>query len=107
MSATTQANSDKQSPATTTLELSHLEQNPPRETGIENEEDDCPPADRGIHAYLFLATCFAVEGVVWGECKGISKSRMLGLSHMPRNGELTEARIPARIRALSRVLYDA
>ena len=28
-----------------------------------------PPADRGKEAYLFLAACFILEALVWGQCR--------------------------------------
>lgn len=33
----------------------------------EYHDPKLPPVDGGIHAWLFLAACFVVEGTVWGE----------------------------------------
>lgn len=30
------------------------------------EEQELPPMDRGMDAWLFLAACFAMEALVWG-----------------------------------------
>lgn len=27
-----------------------------------------PPVDEGIHAWMFLAASFVIEGLVWGKC---------------------------------------
>ncbi|KAB8207481.1 major facilitator superfamily domain-containing protein [Aspergillus parasiticus] len=39
----------------------------------ENHDPKLPPVDGGIHAWLFLAACFVVEGTVWGfaACFGV------------------------------------
>lgn len=36
------------------------------ESSSEQHEFSLPPADTGKDAWLFLATCFLVEAVVWG-----------------------------------------
>ena len=34
---------------------------------LNDDGSDLPPADRGKSAWLFLAGCFWLEGLVWGE----------------------------------------
>ncbi|KAE8150966.1 major facilitator superfamily domain-containing protein [Aspergillus avenaceus] len=43
---------------------------------LPNKEQKTPPVDGGLHAWLFLAACFVVEGTVWGfaSCFGVFQS---------------------------------
>lgn len=38
----------------------------PPESLLDRHESQLPPVDVGKDAYLFLAACFVLEGVVWG-----------------------------------------
>jgi hypothetical protein len=37
------------------------------EPGLDDVDSSIPPADHGIAAWLFLAGCFLLEGLVWGK----------------------------------------
>lgn len=40
-----------------------------RPHGLETERVSLPKADGGKDAWLFLAGCFCIEALTWGECR--------------------------------------
>jgi len=60
--------------STTAIELQNLNASPRTasperhaEDGDGHEMQSLPPVDGGKDAWLFLAACFMIEGLVWGE----------------------------------------
>lgn len=44
-----------------------------------NDDTHLPPVDKGKDAYLFLAACFAIEALIWGNLSALNGENRLNI----------------------------